>query len=144
MNDLDPIPAAIVPRRRRGSRAMSLGLAILMIAAVALAMGWYREYGPIEPVTYPIADVIPDWSPKVIQFSPYGTIVPVEVQRAMDAISAEIKSTIRPGSWDARGGRGTITAFMLDRSLIVRNNRASHRQIAELLDRKRREAGGKP
>jgi hypothetical protein len=122
---------------RRFTR-FSLGLALLLIAVVGTGLGLYREYGEIIPQTYPTADLLPEAegpNPNA------GMRVPRSTGNAKirDQMIDEIKTTIQPASWDDRGGRGTIAPFLLNNTLIVKNNRAAHRRIVEWMERKRRE-----
>lgn len=125
-------------QKKRRLFKVSLGLALLIIAGIAIGLGIYREYVEIITWNYSLADLLPDKPPgheptqNVFQYS-------ADNSKAKDLFTTEIKQSIQPESWDDQGGRGTITPFYLSSSLIVKNNRAAHRKIAELLDRKRQD-----
>ena len=130
-------------RTKRRFFKLSLGLALLLIAGIAIGLGVYREYGEIVTYNHLVADLLPT---KGSGADPTQNAFNISTAnaKARDQIIVQIMTSIQPDSWASRGGRGTITPFFLSSSLIVRNNRAAQRQIARMLDRRRAELAVNP
>jgi hypothetical protein len=113
-------------------RQVSLRLTLLLVAVVAVGMAGYRQwrrYHTIVTAVYAVDDLVPADPPGADAFQPL-----------MD----EVAATVQPGSWQAHGGDGTMIPFMLNRSLLVRNNVAAHEQVRAFLGRKRAASGTRP
>jgi type II secretory pathway component GspD/PulD (secretin) len=50
-----------------------------------------------------------------------------------------IADSVAPGSWEGKGGRGSMDFFEMGMSLVVHQSPAIHAQLAELLDQLRRQ-----
>ncbi len=121
--DRPPTP----PRRKAGLGRLSLRLALLMIVVVAGSLWGYRRWAGYETPktwTYPVADLVPG-----------------EGTSSFQSLIDEITTTIQPGTWAEAGGGGTVTPFLLSRSLIIKSNLIAHQEIAQLLEKKRVEMG---
>jgi RNA polymerase sigma factor (sigma-70 family) len=130
------VPGAPGPARTEPppSQAPSISNTAFAIAALAKA-----QDGAMTNVVYTVADLVPD-----------------EVQgeafiQAVDPLIQLLTSTVAPGTWaghaqdgsgvastDEDGKRGTITAFLLNKSVIVRHEPAVQAAVAERLRQLRR------
>jgi hypothetical protein len=92
-------------------------------------------------VTYNVADLVMPL-PEVAATST-GSPAETKSKRAaldpdFDSLVELISSTIKPTTWDAVGGPGSITPFKANLSIIVSQTQEVHREIVELLEQLRR------
>jgi len=115
-------------RTKPGWTQASLRALLVLVAVAAVSLWGYRHwlYDGSFSVTYPVGDLVPGYGPD-----------------AYEPLIKEIKTSVQPGSWDGRGGTGSMTEFFLSRSLIVRNNRAAHAEIRAALDKNRVKPAGR-
>lgn len=116
--------------------ALSLMLAPLNLAytiedEVLKVTSATRAGGPLIAMTYPVADLVvplPSLSRQA------------RAQSAVDfhTLITLITNTVEPESWDEVGGSGSIKPFETTLSLVIRQTREGHEQIADLLGQMRR------
>ncbi|MDO4571018.1 MAG: hypothetical protein Q4D38_11575 [Planctomycetia bacterium] len=67
-----------------------------------------------------------------------GSATDDKTQESGEKLVEVIESTIRPDSWESRGGSGTIRYWNTGRHLIIRQTDEAHEEIQSLLEQLRR------
>ena len=109
---------------------------------VIMIVSRQRAKGELIVTTYAVADLL--------AIEPAGvekTDAP-HIESGLKQFIEVIQSTVSPDSWDVAGGSGSVRSYATTRSLVIRQTRDVHDEIANLLQRLRElkrvsDAGGK-
>jgi len=132
----------MVPRIALLSSLAALALIACVSDAEAQA-GAVHETQRLVTEAYPVADLVIA-TPGGVAVLSLGNDIKMSFRSAeskpdFETLIEEITTTIEPGSWKDAGGVGIIAESEATLSLVVRQTRAVHDQIADLIHRMRRE-----
>lgn len=125
MDDSTSVP---IGRREKQEFRITIRLALMLIALIALSLGAQRSYQDwrmrqtFSANVYAVADLV--MKGDAVHFDP---------------LISRIKSEVETSSWETNGGEGTIQPFFLSQSLIVKNHQLAQDKIARLLRTMRQE-----
>ncbi len=99
---------------------------------VIMIVSRQRAKGELIVTTYAVADLLAT-EPAVAEKTDAE-----QIESGLKQIIEVIQSTVSPDSWDAAGGPGSVRSYATTRSLVVRQTRDVHAEIAKLLEQIRR------
>jgi hypothetical protein len=116
-----------------------LGVAYVIEDGLIKVTSRQRALGNLVVVTYPVADLIvpvPNFvTPTAATAHSDEEAASVKKPAAIDSNSLieVIQSTVDPDSWDVAGGPASIRGYSKTLSLVIRQTKGAHLQIADLL-----------